>query len=104
MEARLKCVDPVELSDHWPLRPAGYFAPYATWTSWLMEGLTTSAFRSAMAADVFLVERRGPRGGIWLAVKSDEAWQGWVKVYKGRVEKLRASKAARMLGAPPPRR
>lgn len=90
----------MELSDHWPIRPAGIFAPYQSWVSWTMSMLTLSAFRSALAAGVFLAEKRGPRGGYWYAVRSDEAWQSWVTVYKKRVEKLRAQKAAVALGAP----
>ena len=57
-----------------------------------------SAFKSAQKAQVFEWARKGPRGGQFWAVRSEEAWLAWVTVYKARVLTRMTRAAARRLG------
>lgn len=47
------------------------------------------------------MERRGPRGGRYFAVASEESWAAWVVVYHQRVRRRMASEAAIRLGYVP---
>lgn len=85
--------------------PVGQFFSYDYWTGAGYSLLHSAAFKSADGAGVFETARKGPKGGRWFAVRSDEAWVAWVATYhcrsKKRAEGLLRMEVARRLGFAP---
>lgn len=92
----MKKLEGLEIPDR-PLAPVGVFYSFDWWAGWLGV-MSHSAFKSAWRGKVFLVEKRGPRGGKFYAVVSEDAWAAWAPKYRQRVVARRAGEAARRLG------
>jgi len=60
-------------------------------------GLTTAAFQSMVRAGVFVMERRGPRGGKWYKLSGHLQWDAWREKYLARVEARLIGDASRRL-------
>jgi hypothetical protein len=93
----------------WQEEAAG--ADMRRWKGW--ELMTGSAWQSAHNAGhtrwdretpsrlpepVFQSRALGPRGGVWYAITSDEAWRAWAERYVENVKRRLAGEAARALG------
>lgn len=97
MAAQKECYVPVP---EWPPLPAKKFASYE-W--WLHEIGGPHRLWRAEEARALVMERRGPRGGMWFAVRSRQLWISWAQNYNCRArrrwEGIRAAQVARKLMA-----
>jgi hypothetical protein len=82
----------------YPVAPVGGWYSYDTWQNPNWGLLTPSAFKSAVRAYVLKSAPKGPRGGLYWQVESEQAWLAWATAYKARVTARLAGDARRRLG------
>jgi hypothetical protein len=84
------------------LAPPGAFHPLEWWIDRYYgdeSRLTGAQARSALNFGALIKERRGPKGGWWYAVSSDEKWTEWREVWLDRIAGKIAGEARRQLKA-----